>query len=229
MPRNDGEGLRIQLSNSPTASSDLQTCVIAPCSSPAPGHAGHSLFLVPVGACGTTGRETAPAAPVLKIRASRVFAAHGQWSSSLLAEPAADEALRQRSARGWVFQFAPCPKGVTVADADPLCKLLPGHALGPPVRFTVVCPRQPRDLRSVLGTWDPSAFGAGIVAAHRIPLRERRRSRRAPHRSGMDVMCMFLRLPSICQRRNYVKSVHDFVNAETAAVSPRPRSEWWEG
>jgi hypothetical protein len=118
---------------------------------------------------------------VAKVPRTRLFASapHADGFFSLLHVPGASLALTLTLTRS--------------------CKLLPGHALGPSARFTVVCPRQPRDLRS-------------IVAAHRIPLRERRRSRRAPHRSGLDVPYMFLRRASIRDTGNYVKTVHDFVN-----------------
>jgi hypothetical protein len=62
-PCRDGtiRSLSCLLFNCQTA--DAQTCVIAPVLISARGSPSHSLFLLPIGACGTTGQMTAPAAP----------------------------------------------------------------------------------------------------------------------------------------------------------------------
>jgi hypothetical protein len=54
----------LQLSNSPTCASELQTRIIAPVLYPAWASRSSCSFF-PVGACGTTGRFTAPAAPAV--------------------------------------------------------------------------------------------------------------------------------------------------------------------
>ena len=76
-----------------------------------------SMFLLPEGACGTTGRFTAPAAPACVSAGipHAAFAAHGQWSSptpKIVELNRASEAdPRLRSAREWTLRLAACPRG----------------------------------------------------------------------------------------------------------------------
>ena len=84
---------------------------------PAPGLAGLPVPCFPVGACGTTGRFTAPAAPACLDTGSphAAFAAHGQWPSPtpkiVELNRAVEADLRLRSARGWILRLAACPRG----------------------------------------------------------------------------------------------------------------------
>ena len=77
------------------------------------GFTGLFLSSLPRGACGTTGRFTAPAAPTSCVmRAARLpfSSAHGRWPSptpKIVELNRASEAdLRLRSARGWILRLA---------------------------------------------------------------------------------------------------------------------------
>ena len=105
-----------------------RTCIIAPVLCPAWGSRSScalgvyairakSILPCPQGACGTTGRFTAPAAPArVCMRASRMpSVAHGQWPSptpKIVELNRASEAdHRLRSAREWTLRLAACPRG----------------------------------------------------------------------------------------------------------------------
>ncbi len=75
------------------------------------GFAGRPCSFFPEGACGTTGRFTAPAAPAFDAGIPyAVAAAHGRWSNptSKIVElnRASDADRRLRSARGWICRLA---------------------------------------------------------------------------------------------------------------------------
>ena len=136
-----------------TGSPDVR---LRPVSRPAPGLAGLSCsFISPVGACGTTGRKAAPAAPAWCWHAGiphAAFAAHGQWPSptpKIVGLNRAVEAdLRLRSARGWTLRLAACPRGCHWRRRAPVrasCRpdmhldrppVLPASV---PVRFLGIC------------------------------------------------------------------------------------------
>ena len=107
----------------------------------------------PVGACGTTGRFTAPAAPAWLDAGSphAVFAtAHEQWSSptpKIVELNRATEAdLRLRSARGWILRLAACPRGCRLRRRAPVrASCRPDmHLDRPPVAPASVPVRSPR-------------------------------------------------------------------------------------
>ena len=87
------------------------------------------------------------------------------------------------------MDFAACcmSQGLSLAPTRPRsCELSPGHALGPSARLAGVCPC-------------PLSQGSAILTASKVRHRSghphpaatyRRRSRRAPHRSGMAAMIL---------------------------------------
>ena len=163
----------IQLSNSPTC--------IRRASSPrvlSGSRARRSSFVPfsPEGACGTTGRFTAPAAPMCReAHGNRVLRKH---TANTATEAATTPAFRTR------MDFAACcmSQGLSLAPTRPRsCELSPGHALGPSARLAGVCP-----LSRALRISDPASVSrSGIVAATASRSACRRRSPRAPYRDGM--------------------------------------------
>ena len=125
---------------------------------------------LPVRACGTTGRSAAPAAPACFQHAGNPYAdasAHGVTSL--------ERSLRLRSAREWVFRLAECPQASSLPLTSPgSCELSPGHPLGPFARVAGVCSL------NASGPY-PWRRRTGIVANHRIPLRDRKTVRTRPH------------------------------------------------
>jgi hypothetical protein len=191
--------LQIQLSNSPASPSGvrrarparlMQTRVIAPHSSPARGSPVFHVPHLPKGACGTTGRFTAPAAPAwfgcghpaCRLRGTRAVV-QLQRRGALKPNRASEADPRLRSAREWTLRLAACPRGVTYADVTPF-----ERAVARTCTWTVrpACRRLSPSAR-FKGVFHPHASSrAGIVAAIRTPLpRNEERSRRAPWWSGM--------------------------------------------
>jgi hypothetical protein len=128
--------------------------VIAPCLV-RPRARRSFLFLLPRGACGTTGRFTAPAAPALFwMRASRMpSVAHGRWSSSTPKIVELNLSLGRRSSPAFRtrMDFSACcitDRELSLMPTPPgPCELSHGHALGPSAR----------------------RVGVNLLSAHRIP------------------------------------------------------------
>ena len=161
------------------------------------------MFLFPhKGVRNDRAKSRARGARMFWIRASRMpIVAHGQWPSptpKIVELNRASEAdLRLRSARGWILRLAACSQGLSLAPTRPRpCELSPGHALGPSARRAGVC------LRPTARISDPRTCPRGPTSL-RPPhpaATFRRRSRRAPHRSGMAATILVL------QRRSRTKS-----------------------
>ena len=166
-----------------------QTCEIGPRFEPAQG-TPVVLFLFPVGACGTTGRKAAPAAPAwfgCGQPACRFRVAHGHWSSptpKIVELNRASEAdLRLRSARGWIFRLAACPRGCHWRRRAPVrASCRPDMHLGRP-------PVLPASAPSAARISDPHTCpGPGIVAAtaSRCHVSKTIATRPSPERDGGD-------------------------------------------
>ena len=144
-----------------------------------PGAAGRLLPSDPVRACGTTGRKAAPAAPACFQHAGNPYAdasAHGVTSL--------ERSLRLRSAREWVFRLAECPQASSLPLTSPgSCDT--GERSDAVLR-TAMRPDTHLDRSPVLPASVPSGpypwrRKTGIVANHRIPLRDRKTVRTRPH------------------------------------------------
>jgi hypothetical protein len=141
-------------------------------SSSGAGLAGLLLVRLPIGACGTTGRKAAPAAPahlcgipcagfatgtrqLVQLDADKRRSRTGPRKQIVACVPHADGFVRPADmSQGWLL-----------APASPRsCELSPGHALEPSARYAVVCPLSLQDQER------PSRHpGPGIVADLRVP------------------------------------------------------------
>ena len=129
-----------------------------------------------VGACGTTGRFTAPAAPArVCMRAARMpFSAHGRWSSPTpkIAElnRASEADLRLRSAREWTLRLAASLTGncrLRRPRPDRASCRTGMHLDRPPVTSaSISCPTADPRLSPVI-----RSIQARHRSGHRIPLR----------------------------------------------------------
>ncbi len=115
-----------------------------------------------------------------------VFAAHGQWPSPtpkiVELNRAVEADLRLRSAREWTLRLAACPRGCHWRRRAPVrASCRPDMHLDRPPVVAGVCPRPPSRI------CDPrTASRVRHRCGHPHPAATyRRRSRRAPHRSGM--------------------------------------------
>ena len=134
-----------------------------------------SCSFFPEGACGTTGRFTAPAAPCAAKHMATVCRKH-------TANTATEAAIRLRSAREWTLRLAACPRGCHWRRRAPVrASCRPDMHLDRPPVVAGVCPLSRRqDQRS-----RKQSQGSGIVAATASRSAYRRRSPRAPYRDGM--------------------------------------------
>jgi hypothetical protein len=109
---------------------------------PAPGLAGRLLRPCAVGACGTTGRKAAPAAPAVVDAGIpyAAFTAHGWWSSPAPTSVRAEPGLGRRSSPAFRtrMDFSACcitDRELSLAPTPPEPRELShGHALGPSAR-----------------------------------------------------------------------------------------------
>ena len=166
-----------------------------PVSRPAPGLAGHPVPHLPR-------RGVRNDRAFHRARGARMgwhagsphaaFAAHGQWPSPtpkiVGLNRAAEADLRLRSAREWTLRLAACPRGCRLRRRAPVrASCRPDmHLDRPPVAPASVPVR---------------SRGSSILDSVRVRHRSghphpaatyRRRSRRAPHRSGMAAMILVL-------------------------------------
>src|SRR4029453_15817514 len=94
-----------------------------PVFSPAQGTPVIPVPFPPVGACGTTGRFTAPAAPaavdagIPHADGTRVVV-----QPTLELNRASEADPRLRSAREWISRFAPCPRGCRLRRRAPFVR-----------------------------------------------------------------------------------------------------------
>ena len=153
-----------------------RTRVIAPCLVRPQGLPVILFLISPVGACGTTGRFTAPAAPACVWHAGSphaAFAAHGQWPSptpKIVELNRASEAdLRLRSARGWTLRLAASLTGncrLRRPRPDRASCRAGMHLDRPPVASaSISCPTANPRLSSVI-----RSIQARHRSGHRIPL-----------------------------------------------------------
>ena len=151
-------------------------------------------FPCPQGACGTTGRFTAPAAPArVCMRASRMpSVAHEQWPSptpKIVELNRASEAdPRLRSAREWTLRLAACPRGCHWRRRAPVrASCRPDMHLDRPPVVPASVPLCRADQRS-----RKRLQGSGIVAAIRIPLRVSKTiaTRPSPERDGDTIIVL---------------------------------------